>query len=297
MKKFILKIILFCFLLIPFFELSAKFFMNYNAPFEERKNINLEWENIDEDDNGRLLPNQIIYHANNGKIFKDSIKYKINNYGHRGDSYDLNKEPNETRIIFLGNSNLYDEHFYYSNGGDFTRVISKNLDKNFRVINASIPGATINKLKKIIPNDLVRFNPDIVLISSIWNDIKVITANKQGLIQIDKVENNKLDTFVIGVSGGIDSAVTSALCGQTKKKTIVLTMPIHQNPDETNRGLKHINWLITGESDPGGQGIYDDHFSYILKVVDVRESTVVAKLIELENPWVEVRPGDIILLN
>ena len=68
MKIFILKIILFCFLLIPFFELSAKYFMNYNAPFAERKNINLEWENIDEDDNGRLLPNQIIYHANNGKI-------------------------------------------------------------------------------------------------------------------------------------------------------------------------------------------------------------------------------------
>jgi len=197
MKNFILKIILFCFLLIPFFELSANFFMNYNAPFEERKNINLEWENIDEDDNGRLLPNQIIYHANNGKIFKDSIKYKINNYGHRGDSYDLNKEPNETRIIFLGNSNLYDEHFYYSNGGDFTRVISKNLDKNFRVINASIPGATINKFKKIIPNDLVRFNPDIVLISSIWNDIKVITANKQGLIQLDKIENNKLDNNLL----------------------------------------------------------------------------------------------------
>ena len=60
---------------------------------------------------------------------------------------------------------------------------------------------------------------------------------------------------------------------------------------------KHIDWLITGESDPGGQGIYDGRFSYILKVVDVRESTVVTKLIELENPWVEVRPGDIIILD
>ena len=60
---------------------------------------------------------------------------------------------------------------------------------------------------------------------------------------------------------------------------------------------KHIDWLITGESDPEGQGIYDGRFSYILKVVDVRDSTVVTKLIELENPWVEVRPGDIIILN
>ena len=56
------------------------------------------------------------------------------------------------------------------------------------------------------------------------------------------VENN-LSSFVIGVSGGIDSAVTSALCAQTNKKTIVLTMPIHQNPEETNRGKNHINWL------------------------------------------------------
>ena len=57
------------------------------------------------------------------------------------------------------------------------------------------------------------------------------------------LENNNLDTFVIGISGGIDSAVTSALCGMTGKRTIAVTMPIHQNPDETNRGKKHIEWL------------------------------------------------------
>ena len=57
------------------------------------------------------------------------------------------------------------------------------------------------------------------------------------------LENNNLSAFVIGVSGGIDSAVVSALCAQTGKKTIALTMPIHQNPDETNRGKQHIQWL------------------------------------------------------
>jgi len=192
MQKFILNIILFCLLLIPFFELSARFFMNYNAPFRERQNLNLNWENLDQDDNGTILPNQIIYHANNEKIFKDSIKYKINKYGHRGDNYALKKGPNKTRIIFLGNSNLFDEHFYYSNGGDFTKIISKNLDTNYQVINASIPGAQTNAFKKFITNDLLRFNPDILLISSIWNDIKVITENRQGLISLDKVENNNL---------------------------------------------------------------------------------------------------------
>ena len=57
------------------------------------------------------------------------------------------------------------------------------------------------------------------------------------------LENNNLETFVVGISGGIDSAVTSTLCAMTGKRTIVLTMPIHQNPDETNRGKNHIKWL------------------------------------------------------
>jgi len=57
------------------------------------------------------------------------------------------------------------------------------------------------------------------------------------------LENNNLETFVVGISGGIDSALTSTLCAMTGKRTIVLTMPIHQNPDETNRGKNHIKWL------------------------------------------------------
>lgn len=198
MQKFILNIILFCLFSIPFLELSTRYFMNYNAPFKERSNLNLNWNNVNQDDTildrdnkGTIQPNQIVYHANNEKIFKDSIKYKINQYGQRGDNYRLKKEPNKTRIIFLGNSNLFDEHFYYSNGGDFTKLLAENLDTNYQIINASIPGATTNTFKEFITNDLLRFNPDILLISSIWNDIKVITENKQSLINLEK-DKNKL---------------------------------------------------------------------------------------------------------
>ncbi|MBI3135781.1 MAG: NAD(+) synthase [Bacteroidetes bacterium] len=49
--------------------------------------------------------------------------------------------------------------------------------------------------------------------------------------------------FIIGVSGGIDSAVTSLLCAQTGLKVLCLEMGIHQNPSEVNRGLEHIAWL------------------------------------------------------
>jgi NAD+ synthase len=57
------------------------------------------------------------------------------------------------------------------------------------------------------------------------------------------LESNKLECFVIGISGGIDSALTSTLCAQTGKPTIVLSMPIHQAQDQLQRAHDHINWL------------------------------------------------------
>jgi len=49
--------------------------------------------------------------------------------------------------------------------------------------------------------------------------------------------------FIVGISGGIDSAVTSTLCARTGMKVVCLEMGIHQNPDEVNRGMEHIAWL------------------------------------------------------
>ena len=57
------------------------------------------------------------------------------------------------------------------------------------------------------------------------------------------LNKSNLDSFVIGISGGIDSAVSSTLCAMTGKKTKVVIMPIYQNPEETNRGVNHCNWL------------------------------------------------------
>ena len=49
--------------------------------------------------------------------------------------------------------------------------------------------------------------------------------------------------FVIGVSGGIDSAVTSALCAKTGLPLLCIEMPIHQAPSQISRALNHIDWL------------------------------------------------------
>ena len=51
------------------------------------------------------------------------------------------------------------------------------------------------------------------------------------------------DSLIIGISGGIDSSVTSTLCALTGKKTIVLSMPIKQIKEQHNLSLKHQEWL------------------------------------------------------
>ncbi len=70
------------------------------------------------------------------------------------------------------------------------------------------------------------------------NDVKENITN--WIKEYAKKYNKNL---VIGISGGIDSAVTSTLCAETNLKTIVVSMPIHQNNAELIRAQKHMNWL------------------------------------------------------
>ena len=49
--------------------------------------------------------------------------------------------------------------------------------------------------------------------------------------------------FVIGISGGIDSALTSTLAARTGLPLICLEMPIHQEKKQVERAQKHIKWL------------------------------------------------------
>ena len=54
----------------------------------------------------------------------------------------------------------------------------------------------------------------------------------------------KAQSLVIGISGGIDSSVSSTLSAMTGLKTIVLTMPIKQKENQHDLSLKHQDWLI-----------------------------------------------------
>ena len=57
------------------------------------------------------------------------------------------------------------------------------------------------------------------------------------------IENNNMETFIIGVSGVIDSAVVSTLCAKTGKKTIVLNIPINSKQKNTDLSKNHCDWL------------------------------------------------------
>jgi NAD+ synthase len=54
----------------------------------------------------------------------------------------------------------------------------------------------------------------------------------------------KIETLVVGISGGIDSSVVSALCAETGLKTIVVQMPIRQNRTLNNRSSMQAGWLL-----------------------------------------------------
>ena len=81
--------------------------------------------------------------------------------------------------------------------------------------------------------------------------------SKKSTIQVEKVnthivnwlktyaENAKVNGFVVGISGGVDSAVTSTLCAKTGLPLLCLEMPIHQAPSQVSRAVNHINWLQT----------------------------------------------------
>ena len=67
---------------------------------------------------------------------------------------------------------------------------------------------------------------------------------KKWILDYCKSMPKEPETLVIGVSGGIDSSVTSTICALTGKKTIILSMPINQIKEQHDLSMKHKEWLI-----------------------------------------------------
>ncbi len=56
-------------------------------------------------------------------------------------------------------------------------------------------------------------------------------------------EENRQQGFVVGVSGGVDSALTSTLCAMTGLPTLLLELPIHQPKQQVSRAQEHMSQL------------------------------------------------------
>ena len=72
---------------------------------------------------------------------------------------------------------------------------------------------------------------------------KRIDHIKDWILNYCKSMSKNPDSLVVGISGGIDSSVTSAICALTGKKTIVLSMPIKQIKEQHDLSVKHKKWL------------------------------------------------------
>ena len=72
---------------------------------------------------------------------------------------------------------------------------------------------------------------------------KKVVFIKDWILNYTNSMPKKANALVIGISGGIDSSVTSTLCAMTGIKTIVLTMPIKQIISQHDLSLKHEKWL------------------------------------------------------
>lgn len=60
---------------------------------------------------------------------------------------------------------------------------------------------------------------------------------------LETVRSSRCEGFVVGISGGIDSALTSALAAKTGMPVIVLNMPINQEVGQYNRSNEQAKWL------------------------------------------------------
>jgi len=96
---------------------------------------------------------------------------------------------------------------------------------------------------------------------------------KKWILDYCKSMPKEAKTLVVGISGGIDSSVTSTICALTGKKTIVLSIPINQIKEQQDLSLKHQDWL---------KNKFKNVESYLVNLDDVFKSFK-SSLIEFNN--------------
>ena len=75
------------------------------------------------------------------------------------------------------------------------------------------------------------------------NAEKRINIIKNWILSYTESTGTNLETLVVGVSGGIDSSVVSAICAKTGINTIAASMPIKQKNSQHSLSIQHQDWL------------------------------------------------------
>tara|TARA_Y100000590_G_scaffold257201_1_gene288884 strand:+ start:556 stop:1308 length:753 start_codon:yes stop_codon:yes gene_type:complete len=102
----------------------------------------------------------------------------------------------------------------------------------------------------------------------------------------DYVLKNHLSCLIIGVSGGIDSAVTSTLCAMTGINTKLVIMPIHQNKEHTERGAKHCNFL---KSNFNNIDIVNTDLTDVYETIKIKVPSIFHNKLSLANTRARIR--------
>ena len=72
-----------------------------------------------------------------------------------------------------------------------------------------------------------------------------INTIRKWILEYVETMNKPANCLVVGISGGVDSAVVSTICAMTGMKTLVASMPISQRPEHHDLSIKHKNWITT----------------------------------------------------
>ena len=99
----------------------------------------------------------------------------------------------------------------------------------------------------------------------------------------DYANKNGIEALVVGVSGGVDSAVTSTLSAMTGIDTIVLNMPIHQDRGQFDLSDRHIEWLKSKWGNVSGEVLdlsstYDEFCSEMEGLSELSQASSRARL-------------------
>lgn len=178
--------------------------MHANATFKERMDSSIRWQ-----PSGFIVccptAGQNVYDYGDERIDYTKVRYAFNSLGYRGSEFAVEKEPGEVRIAILGGSHVFDLQSYDCEGNPgFSQLIQdrfRRSGKKVTVINAGMPGSDTRRFPALFILDLHRYHPDIIIVSSAWNDIKWITTMKTDtLLQITSPQASQKNPMIERVS-------------------------------------------------------------------------------------------------